>query len=233
MVRRVSGIGKTLKNATRFSKLIFLFIPLFGFLSLTMGLISFYGQHTGDMSVTVDQFSDTSIRLSEDPAFGDAKTILRYPGMTFINQASLAGIMASHYDNVLNTNGYYLPNVKDNDREVVAFTFYLKNTNETATINRINYKILFLEKTKHIEEHLRIMVVVNDVKDVYEYESGRISPVAETLSFTSENIAVDNNIFQLKAQETAKISVFIWIDGYLEEYLTTTGKYSEQDLIEG
>ncbi|HLT00162.1 MAG TPA: hypothetical protein VK005_01580 [Acholeplasma sp.] len=229
---KVWGIGKTVRNATKFSKLIFLFIPLFGFLSVTMGVVSFYGQYTGDMSVAIDQFSDSSIRISEDPTFAESRTVLRYPGMSFVNQASYEGVMAFHYQNVIQTPGYYLPDVKDKDREVIAFTFYLKNMNEAATINRINYKILFLETSKHIEEHLRIMVVVDNVADVYEYQSYRI-PGVQSLSFASRQVAVDGNIFQLKAQNTVKISVILWIDGYLEDYLKSIGKYTEEDLMGG
>src|SRR5690606_18132863 len=146
--------------------------------------------------------------------------------------ASYEGIMAFHYNNVLKTNGYYLPDVRDNDREVVAFTFYLKNMNEAATINRVNYKIVFAEKTRHIEEHLRIMVVIDGVADVYEYQSYRIEGV-QSLSFASQDVAVDGNIYQLQAQSFVKVSVFIWIDGYLEDYLKSIGKYTEQDLIGG
>src|SRR5690606_35567515 len=107
-----------------------------------------------------------------------------------------------------------------------------KNMNEAATINRINYKIIFAETTHHIEEHLRIMVVVDGVANVYEYQSSRITGV-QSLSFAGGNVAVDANIFQLAAQQVSKVSVFIWIDGYLEEYLKTTGKYTEQELIGG
>ncbi|WP_208454244.1 hypothetical protein [Acholeplasma laidlawii] len=42
------GINSTIRRSTRTSKFIFLLIPLFGFLSLTLGVVSFYGQNTGD-----------------------------------------------------------------------------------------------------------------------------------------------------------------------------------------
>ena len=126
-----------------------------------------------------------------------------------------------------------LKNVLDKDREVVAFTFYVKNMNQTATINRINYKIVFEELNNHIEEHLRIMVVVDDVRDVYEYQPFRIEDVS-SLRFRSDSVAVDSNIFELRAGDTSKVTVFIWIDGYLEEYLTSKiGKYTEEELLGG
>lgn len=227
------GINSTIRRSTRTSKFIFLLIPLFGFLSLTLGIVSFYGQNTGDYSVRIDDFSGHSIRISETEDFKDTRTVLRYPGTAFVNQASYSGIMAFHYQEALNTNGYYLKNVLDKDREVVAFTFYVKNMNQTATINRINYKIVFEELNNHIEEHLRIMVVVDDVRDVYEYQPFRIEDVS-SLRFRSNSVAVDSNIFELKAGDVSKVTVFIWIDGYLEEYLTSKiGKYTEEELLGG
>lgn len=227
------GINRTIRKSGRMSKFIFLLIPLFGFLSLTLGVVSFYGQNTGDYSVRVDDFSGHSIRISETADFNDSRTILRYPGVAFVNQASYAGIMAFHYEDAINTDGYYLNNVLDKDRELVAFTYYVKNMNQAATINRINYKIVFEELTNHIEEHLRIMVVVDDVADVYEYQPFRYNDVS-SLRFRSSTVAVDSNIFELKAGDIAKITVFIWIDGYLEEYLTSgIGKYTEEELIGG
>ncbi|WP_025725346.1 hypothetical protein [Acholeplasma granularum] len=227
------GIRNSVRGSGKISKFIFLLIPLFGFLSITLGVVSFYGQNTGDYSVRVDDFSGHSIRISEDPGFENSRTILRYPGIKFMNQASYAGIMAFHYDAAVNQNGYYLKNVLDKDREVVAFTFYVKNMNQTATINRINYKIVFEELNNHIEEHLRIMVVVDGVRDVYEHEPFRIDDVS-SLRFKSDEVAVDSNIFELKAGAVSKVTVFIWIDGYLEEYLTSgIKKYTETDLING
>ena len=141
--------------------------------------------------------------------------------------------MAFHYDDAVATDGYYLKNVLDKDKELVAFTFYVKNMNQTATINRINYKIVFEELNNHIEEHLRIMVAVDDVRDVYEYQPFRINDV-NSLRFKSSTVAVDSNIFELAAGNIAKVTVFIWIDGYLEEYLTSgIGKYTEEELIGG
>lgn len=230
---RFWGINRTIRKTSRFSKFIFLLIPLFGFLSITLGVVSFYGQNTGDYAVRVDDFSGHAIRIAETKDFLESRTVLRYPGIAFVNQASYAGIMAAHYDEAINTDGYYLKNVKDLDKEVVAFTFYVKNMNQTATINRINYKIIFEELNNHIEEHLRIMVVVDGVRNVYEYEPFRYNDVA-SLRFRSSSVAVDANIFELKAGEVSKVTVFFWIDGYLEEYLTTgIKKYTEEELIGG
>ena len=227
------GINRTIRSTTKLSKFIFLLIPLFGFLSMTLGVVSFYGQNTGDYSVRVDDFSGHSIRISESADFSNSRTVLRYPGTAFVNQASYSGIIAFHYQNAIDTNGYYLKNVTDADREVVAFTFYVKNMNQTATINRINYRIVFEELNNHIEEHLRIMVVVDGVRDVYEYQPYRIDDVA-SLRFRSSEVAVESNIFELAAGEVSKITVFIWIDGYLEEYLTSgIGKYTEEELLGG
>lgn len=232
-VSKLWGVKNTIRSTRKLSKFIFLLIPLFGFLSLTLGVVSFYGQNTGDLAVRVDNFSGHSIRLSETEDFDNPRTILRYPGMTFINQASYSGIMAFHLQSVTQTNGYYLPEVLDRDKELVAFTFYVKNMNQTATINRINYKIMFEELNNHIEEHLRIMVVVDGVRNTYEYQPFRLNDV-ETLKFRSEQIAVDANIFELGAGNHVKVSVLIWIDGYLEEYLTENiKKYTEEELIGG
>lgn len=227
------GVKSAIRGTSKLSKYIFLLIPLFGFLSITLGIVSFYGQNTGDYSVRVEDFSGNSIRISETPEFTDSRTILRYPGLAFVNQASYAGIMAFHYQNAVNTNGYYLKDVRDNDREVIAFTFYVKNMNQTATINRINYKIVFEELNNHIEEHLRIMVVVDGVADVYEFQPFRINDVT-SLRFRNNSVAVDSNIFDLPAGEVSKVTVFVWIDGYLAEYLISgIGKYTEDELIGG
>lgn len=227
------GINRAIRLSSKTTKFIFLLIPLFGFLSLTLGIVSFYGQNTGDYSVRVDEFSGHAIRISETADFKDTRTIIRYPGVAFVNQASYAGIMGFHYNEAINTDGYYLKNVLDKDKELVAFTFYVKNMNQTATINRINYKIVFEALDNHIEEHLRIMVVVDDVSDVYEYQPFRIDDVA-SLRFRSNTVAVDSNLFELRAGDVAKLTVFIWIDGYLEEYLTSgINKYTEADLIGG
>ncbi len=232
-ITRLWGVKNTIRSASKLSKLIFLFIPLFGFLSVTLGVVSFYGQETGDMSLTVDNFSDSSIRIAEDSAFTNPRTVIRYPGMTFVNQASYNGIMSFHYQKIMDTDGYFLKEVMDKDREVTAFTFYVKNMNETATINRINYKINLSDLSNHIEEHLRIMVVVNGVRDIYEYQPFRINDV-ETLKFKNDTTAVDANIYDLAAGDIAKVSVIMWIDGYLEEYLTESlGKYTEEELLGG
>ena len=76
------------------------------------------------------------------------------------------------------------------------------------------------------------MVIIDEIASLYEYESMRLNDV-QSLSFVDRNIAVDNNIYQLPAKKSAKISVIIWLDGYLHDYLVRNNKYEEKELNGG
>ena len=123
-----------------------------------MGVVSFYGMQTGDLSVRLNKLTDMNIRIDETPEFEHPRTVLRYAGKKNYRDTRYEYIKYSYLNDIKNANGRY-------EKEyVLAFTFYLKNTSEASTIDQIQYLINFTEVTHGIDEALRVMVVVDELK---------------------------------------------------------------------
>src|SRR5690606_2026431 len=125
-VLKIWGIRKPTKT----NKIFFLLLPIFGLLSIIMGVVSFYGMQTGDLSVRLNKLTDMNIRIDETPEFEHPRTVLRYAGKKNYRDTRYEYIKYSYLNDIKNANGRY-------EKEyVLAFTFYLKNTSEASTIDQ-------------------------------------------------------------------------------------------------
>ncbi len=173
-----------------------------------MGVVSFYGMQTGDLSVRLNKLTDMNIRIDETPEFEHPRTVLRYAGKKNYRDTRYEYIKYSYLNDIKNANGRY-------EKEyVLAFTFYLKNTSEASTIDQIQYLINFTEVTHGIDEALRVMVVVDEVETVYEKVEDRLG--LNTVAF-EEPLAARGLILNIKSQQIVRISVVIWLEGDLTD----------------
>lgn len=173
-----------------------------------MGVVSFYGMQTGDLSVRLNKLADMNIRLDETPDFDHPRTVLRYAGKKNYRDTRYEYIKYSYLNDIKNANGRY-------EKEyVLAFTFYLMNTSEASTIDQIQYLIGFKDVTNGIEDALRVMVVVDEVETVYEKIEDRLG--LNTVAF-EEPLTARGLILNIKSQQIVRVSVAIWLEGDLTD----------------
>ncbi len=196
-----------IRTASKVNKLFFLFIPIFGMLSIVMGVVSFYGMQTGDLSVRLNELADKNIRLDESRDFTQPRTILRYAGKKSYRDTSYAAVRSWYIPEILETDGRY-------ERDyILAFSFYIMNTSEASTIDQIQYQIALSDVTQNIDDALRIMVIADEVQTVFEKVEDRLGD--QTQPFISSTIAARGLILNIRAQQKVRVSVVIWLEGDL------------------
>ena len=184
-------------------------------LSITFGVVTFYGQQTGNFVMNVDydaynrgivlsdtkDFEQTSSRLMTDPIVG-AQDIT-------YNWLQIEQVKA--------TDGHY----NDPDMGYMAYTFYIKN-NGLETVD-LTYSVRITEVTKDLDQAIRFMIIVDDEESIYQQpdeadEFGNFYeyPVElpETKPFLNDYTIARETITRFVPEETKKFSIILWLEGY-------------------
>jgi hypothetical protein len=185
-------------------------ILITGMLSITFGIITFYGQNAGNFVMSVDRAAIVrGIVISEDPAFQTKGSRLMSEPIKDAREVTYAWLKL---DEISETNGNFV----DIDHDYVAYTFYVKNEGfETVDLR---YYIRITEVYNHLDKAIRVLVIDNSVETMYmrpdttnENSYPDYMPKAE--HFLTQATVTRKLIPNFKPGEIRKFSVIIWLEG--------------------
>jgi len=183
-------------------------------LSLAFGIITFYGQDTGNfvMSVDYDAFN-RGIILSETKTLeNQSSRLMTEP----IEDAQDITYNWLQIEQVEETDGNYV----DPDIDYMAYTFYLQN-NGLETVDVI-YSIRITEITKDLDKAIRVMIIEDGVQTIYQSpdeadEMGNMPVYAVDLPdselFVDDYTIARTTINRFTPQQVKKFSILMWIEG--------------------
>ena len=148
------------EKALKRNKLFRIGIILSGLFSLAFGVVTFYGQDSGNFMMSIDRDAyNRGIVLSIDESFNNPQPrLMTNP----INEARDLTYRWLKINEVQNTNGNY----NDPDFDYVAFTFYIQNTG-SETIN-VSYHITITDVANQMDEAIRVLIIEDGVETMYQ-----------------------------------------------------------------
>lgn len=194
-------------------------ITITGVLIVILSGLSYYGNSVGDMVVSVDDFINRSLSLSETGGFAasDASTMLAARGINDIRDSTFYYIPEDIHE------GDGLKSDQKNNM-YFAYSFFLKNASDvsvsySATIN-------IERKTKNIDKAIRIMIIVDDedpviyarpkddgTPEILEDNESAIKKGYSTIPFTEDEFsAINQRVMEI--DQIQKYTVVIWIEGW-------------------
>ena len=186
-------------------------IIITGMLSLTFGVITFYGQNAGNMIMSIDpDAAQRKIRLSTEE-FKEEYTDVRLMSEPVENAKEITYAWLK-LDELQETDGNFIDTVHG----YVAYTFYMKNEGFEAV--DLDYYIRITDFTNSLDEGIRVIVIEDGVETMYmkadrtnnsNYPS--TMPVAE--HFRTSREVMRKEILNFKPQQTKKFSVIIYLEG--------------------
>ncbi len=172
---------------------------------LIMYIISMLLTQWGDLVITIgDLYDGKTLMLSESASFDDAHVKL--------NGGSVA--------DVTNITKAWLPKGLDtkkdgqhNGENYLAYTFYLKNTGDKDLEYNTTMNITGVSKSA--DEAIRIQIYKNGKDSVYAKGSYKNRKIAETDAtvWKDTDTVIASKDAELKAGETDKYTVVMWIEG--------------------
>jgi hypothetical protein len=183
-------------------------------LSLTFGVVTFYGQDTGNfvMSVDYDAFN-RGIILSETKTLEATSSRLMTEPIENAKDITYNWIQV---DKVLETDGNYI----DPDIDYMAYTFYLQN-NGLETVD-VTYSVRITEITKDLDKAIRVMIIEDGVQTIYQKtdeadELGNLpeyqEELPESVEFLNDYTVARITINRFTPQQVKKFSIIMWIEG--------------------
>jgi hypothetical protein len=185
-------------------------ILITGMLSITFGIITFYGQNAGNFVMSVDRAAIVrGIVISEDPEFLTKGSRLMSEPIQDAREVTYAWLKL---DEIVETNGNFV----DIDHDYVSYTFYVKNEGfETVDLR---YYIRITEVYNNLDKAIRVLVIDNSVESMYmrpdttnENTYPEYMPRAE--HFLTQATVTRKLIPNFKPGEIRKFSVVIWLEG--------------------
>jgi hypothetical protein len=184
-----------------------------GVLSILFVIITFYGTQAGNfvMSVDYDSFKK-GIVLSNSAYLEDPQPRLMTNPVYGARDMTYAWLKL---EEVTTTEGNYT----DPDYDYVAYTFYLNN-NGFETVDII-YHIRITESYKNMDKAIRVLVIEDDIKTIYQKpdaHDGSVPinysiPLQQTEKFLSDTIITRKRIQNFQPGMIRKFSVVVWIEG--------------------
>lgn len=183
-------------------------------LSITFGVVTFYGQETGNFVMSVDYDAyNRGIVLSETKDFETTSSRLMTNPVENAQDITYNWLQI---EQVKATDGNYV----DPDIDYMAYTFYLQN-NGLETVD-VTYSVRITEITKDLDKAIRFMIIVDDEETIYQRpdeadENGNfpeyLVELPETESFLDDYTITRQTINRFTPKETVKFSVLLWIEG--------------------
>jgi len=188
-------------------------IIITGMLSLTFGVITFYGQNAGNMIMSVDPSAAMrGIRLSIDPDPDAPHTLTRLMSEP-IEDAKDITYAWIKLDEVQDTLGNYT----DEDHDYVAYTFYVKN--DGAETVDLRYYIKITEVYNNLDKGIRVILIDEGQETLYmKPDSTNDTYYPDTMPaaehFLTQSIIMRRIVPNFKPGERRKITVVIYLEGY-------------------
>lgn len=190
-------------------------IILSGIFSLAFGVVTFYGQDSGNFMMSIDRDAYTRgivLSTTEDFEYPQPR-LMTNP----IDEARDLTYRWLKINDVMNTDGNY----DDPDFDYVAYTFYIQN-NGNETVN-VAYHIKITEVSRNMDHAVRVLVINDGVETLYQKEDEKdqygeypIYPASIPAStfFVSDEIITRELFTNFKPNDVKKFSVLVWIEGY-------------------
>lgn len=203
------------EKALKRNKIFRIGIILSGLFSLAFGVVTFYGQDSGNFMMSMDRDAYTrGIVLSAHKDFDNPQARL----MTSpVDEARDLTYRWLKIDEIKNTDGNY----EDPDFDYVAYTFYIKN-NGSETIN-VSYHIKISEVTSQMDDAVRVLIIEEDTETLYqkidkvdEFGNYPIYPpsLPKATYFLSDTVVARQTFTNFKPQDVKRFSVVVWLEGY-------------------
>jgi len=185
-------------------------ILITGMLSITFGIITFYGQNAGNFVMSVDRAAIIrGIVISDDPAFQTKGSRLMSEPIQDAQEVTYAWLKL---DELQETDG----NFKDIDHDYVAYTFYVKNEGfETVDLS---YYIRITDVYNEMDKAIRVLVIDNSVETMYmkpdtTNQNSYPDYMPEAEHFLTQSTVTRKLIPNFKPGDIRKFSIVIWLEG--------------------
>ncbi|MFA6801227.1 MAG: hypothetical protein WCR19_03865 [Acholeplasmataceae bacterium] len=183
-------------------------------LSIIFGIVTFYGQNTGNFVMSVDYDAyNRGITLSESKTFEETSSRLMTEPIDGAQDITYNWLQVSQVEA---TDGNYI----DPDIDYMAYTFYLQNSG-LETVN-VTYSIRITEVTKDLDSAIRVMIIEDGVQTIYqkmdEADEFGVMPeyqvvLPDSLYFLDDYTVTRNIINRFTPQSIKKFSIIMWIEG--------------------
>lgn len=204
-------------------KIVNMIIAVATILAVSIVLITIYAQNVGNFIIGVEADVRLSLSLSETSEFTKPVSRLTAPGLKEQTHATLTDIP----ENI--TEGYGSKN-DDVRRRYFAYTFYIKNV--SSVIMDYDVDIILNKSTKGAESAIRVMVIKNDITEIYakakEYPAEQagmpedhIGTAIEVPYMTKPFESLSTVMYQTERNflkdAVNKYTIVIWIEGWDHE----------------
>ena len=203
-----------------------------GCIMLLLAFLTYYGQNSGNFVMSVDEDAfKRGIAISDSSSFETMNRWLTADPVEDVRDTTL-----QHIDlfEIINAEGAY----KETRSNYLAYTFFLRNVGSETT--PVDYEVVITNQSKNIAEAIRVMIIV-DGQVAYDEQGIRYiecesktmyqAPdkhdiiykdyLQEFTLFKSTDIICSERIFDIRPEQTKKISVIMWLEGEDPECIET------------
>jgi hypothetical protein len=203
-----------------------------GCIMLLLAFLTYYGQNSGNFVMSVDEDAfKRGIAISDSSTFETMNRWLTADPVEDVRDTTL-----QHIDlfEIINAEGAY----KETRSNYLAYTFFLRNVGSETT--PVDYEVVITNQSKNIAEAIRVMIIVDgqvaydeqgiryiecESKTMYQAPDKHDIVYKDYLQdftlFKSTDIICSERIFDIRPEQTKKISVVMWLEGEDPECIET------------
>ncbi len=207
-------------------------ILISGTIMLLLAFLTYYGQNSGNFVMSVDEDAfKRGIAISDVASFETMNRWLTADPVEDVRDTTL-----EHIDlfEIVNAQGAY----KETRSNYLAYTFFLRNVGNEAT--PVDYEVVIKNQSKNIAEAIRVMIIVDgevaydengiryiecESKTMYQAPDEKQVIYKDYLKdfvlFKTSDIICQERIFNIRPDQTKKISVIMWLEGEDPECIET------------
>ena len=212
-MRRLSTVTAA-KKLQRRNRIFTIGIIVSGLLTAVLGVVTFYGQHTGNfvMNVDYDAFN-RGIVIANNRTMENAGPQLVADSVTDAKDITYRWLDISSAEE---TDG----NFYDPDLTYMAYTFYLQNVGSEAV--DVIYSMRITDVYKGLDEAIRVLVIDDGIQTIYqkqdEADEFGVLPtypisMPDIKIFIDEITGFRKTLFGFAPNEIRKFTVLIWLEG--------------------
>lgn len=203
-----------------------------GCIMLLLSFLTYYGQNSGNFVMSVDEDAfKRGIAISDSSTFETMNRWLTADPVEDVRDTTL-----QHIDlfEIINAEGAY----KETRSNYLAYTFFLRNVGSETT--PVDYEVVITNQSKNIADAIRVMIIVDgqvaydeqgiryiecESKKMYQAPDKHDIVYKDYLQdftlFKSTDIICSERIFDIRPEQTKKISVIMWLEGEDPECIET------------
>lgn len=203
-----------------------------GCIMLLLSFLTYYGQNSGNFVMSVDEDAfKRGIAISDSSSFETMNRWLTADPVEDVRDTTL-----QHIDlfEIINAEGAY----KETRSNYLAYTFFLRNVGSETT--PVDYEVVITNQSKNIADAIRVMIIVDgqvaydeqgiryiecESKKMYQAPDKHDIVYKDYLQdftlFKSTDIICSERIFDIRPEQTKKISVIMWLEGEDPECIET------------